>query len=441
MKVNLLELRPEQMREKILTGELAISVHGFGYVGAAVSSAFLDRGCRIIAQDVDEDVVERLKTGRWSSADDRKVNEVIAKGYREGRISATTSYKDSVEASSVHIVTVPVSIRKRKGGARVDLSHMAEACRGLAAHIERGDAISIETTLPPGTTEKVLKAILEKGSGLKAGKDFTLIYSPERIFVGRALEDIELNHPRIVSGFDSRSVDIAATLYSIIAEKGVIRLSSIKAAEAEKVFEGIYRNVNIALANELSDYCALEGLDYREIMDAANSQPYCHLHRPGVGVGGACIPVYPYFILTRTKKLKLTYTAKELNEDRPHAIARKAIREYTSQYGSVKGIKITILGLSFRGDIADNRMSPSIEIARYLSKKCYKITVHDPHRFENTGLPENVEFTNDLDQALKDANIVIAAADHSEYKILTAAYIRTLSSQRLLILDPKNILK
>lgn len=441
MKINVLTSSTLQLSEKLVSGETPISIHGFGYVGSAIASAFLQKGCSIIAHDIKDDLIQSINLGKWETADDRRISEIIRKGFAEKKIIATTNYQEAISRSAFHIITVPVSISRKKGRVSVDLSLMVEACKNIGKYMERGDAVSIETTLPPGTTEKVLKPLLEEESKFIAGEDFALIYSPERILVGRAVDDIVSNYPKIVAGFGQKSLEIGITLYSVVARKGVLKISSIKAAEAEKVFEGIYRDVNIALANELSDYCQSSDLNYWEIMNAANSQPYSHLHKPGVGVGGACIPVYPYFIISKMKrKLMLTCEARKINEERPKKVAKKALNEFTSKYGSLETAKITILGLSFRGDVADNRLSPTIDMARYFSRRRYDVRVHDPYTYKDTNLPKNVKFTNNLEEALKETNIIILATDHHEYRKLTVDQIRDFCSKNSIIEDPKGIL-
>lgn len=441
MKENLLNLSKNEITAKFVNGHVWISVHGFGNVGAAIASAFLRRGCKVIAQDVKEEVIQAINNGKWRTIEDSDITKTIKQAYSDKRIVATESYEESVKKSSFHIITVPFSTKRLGKDCPADIDLIVEVSRNIGKFLEVGDAVSIETTLPPGTTENTLKPKIEEESGLEAGKDFALIYSPERILVGRALEDIESRYPKIVSGYGKISLRVGQALYSIVAQKGVITLSSIKAAEAEKVFEGIYRDVNIALANELADYCEEEGLDYWEIMNAANSQPYSHLHKPGIGVGGACIPVYPYFILKgRERTLRLVHTARKVNERKPREVADKALNEFREKYGDVRGCKVAVLGLSFRGDVADSRLSPTIDLVKHLLKRGCEVVVHDPFSYKESSLPRKATFTNDLFKALKDANIVITATDHSKYNNLTPKKIRKYSSDKLLIIDPKNIL-
>ena len=165
--------------------------------------------------------------------------------------------------------------------------------------------MSIHPSLPPLTTEKVLVPLLEKTSGLKSKVDFSVIYNPERIYEGRAIFDIEEGHPGIVSADDTYSLDLAVALFSLMYRKGIVKIFGIKTAEAEKLFEGVYRDVNISLANELARLCDRLDIDFWEAKKAANSQSFCHIHDPGIGVGGACIPIYPQFIIDVALKNKV----------------------------------------------------------------------------------------------------------------------------------------
>jgi nucleotide sugar dehydrogenase len=442
MEANLLLMSKNDILDGLKEGKLSISVHGFGYVGASISSAFLRKGCHVIAQDIKKDLVQEINSGTWNFKDDKEVYDTIKEAVFEKRIFATRDYKESVTKTNFHIVTVPVSIKRdERGEVSVDFTHIVEACKMIGRFMKIGDAVVVETTLPPGTTEGLLRKILENESGLAVEKDFALIYSPERIFVGRAIQDIESNYPKIVAGYGPMSLDVGEALYSLVAKKGIIRLSSIKAAEAEKVFEGIYRDVNIALANELESYCEREGLDFHEIVYAANSQPYCQIHKPGVGVGGACIPVYPYFLLAKNGSLKLVQTARKINEQRPSEIVERSLKRFYKRFGENGKLNVTILGLSFRGDIADNRFSPTIDLAKIFSERGCNVIVHDPFDYKDTGLPNNVKFTKDLEDALKGSNIIVVAADHSVYKELEESTFLKLCSDRHLIVDPKNVLK
>src|SRR5919201_109176 len=183
------------------------------------------------------------------------------------------------------------------------------------------DVITLNSSVPPGTTEDIVIPILEKISGSKVETDFYMIYSPERIYEGRAIEDIEERYPAIVSGAGHKSVEVGVRLYSLVFKKGVIAMSNIKTAETEKLLEGVNRDVNIALANEVAKFCEKLGVDFWEVREASNSQPFCQIHKPGIGVGGACIPVYPQFILQSAAKMKIncniTRLSRTVNDSMP----------------------------------------------------------------------------------------------------------------------------
>jgi nucleotide sugar dehydrogenase len=296
-------------------------------------------------------------------------------------------------------------------------------------------------SIPPGTTEKIILPILEK-SKLKGEKDFWLIYNPERIYEGRALQDIEENYPAIVSGLGKKSTDLAQNLLNIISKKGVLIMSSLATAEAEKLFEGVYRDVNIALANELVDFCKDVGINYWEARKAANSQPYCHLHYPGTGVGGLCIPVYPRFVIEQAAKLgknmKVTEFARKINDDMPKQCVKDAIRLLRNNK-KTKNIKIAVLGLGFRGDVTDSRLSPSYAVINEFRKKKLKVSVHDPYILQDNDLPSNVELSSDLGKIVHKADLIFISTDHKQYSKLDESSFSK-ANKPLLIFDGRNIL-
>jgi len=250
-----------------------------------------------------------------------------------------------------------------------------------------------------------------------------MVYNPERIYEGRAIEDIEKRYPGVVAGYGKKSLEISTKIFSLIYQKGIISMSNIKAAEAEKLFEGVYRDVNIALANELAIFSEHLGINFWEVRYAANSQPFCHIHKPGIGVGGACIPVYPQFILKTAKSLqvdcKLTRSGRILNNSMPKYCVRQALKLLKSK--SSKNLTITLLGLAFRGGVSDTRLSPTYDVVKELQKlKVKEIRIHDPlvKKDDLFSKYSNMFLFNDLDSAIKGADLIIIIADHDEYKKL-----------------------
>ncbi len=408
---------------KFKLGEYIVSVYGLGHVGAPIASAWLRSGMSVIGIDKSAKVLENTRKGITHIPEPR-VNETFTSGLNNNKLLV---YDDPIQAShnsKLKMICVPVLIRKNKA----DLSAVKEVTLAIGNGLKRNDIVSVHPSVPPGTTEKFLIPILEKSSGMRAASDFFVIYNPERIYEGRAIFDIEEGHPGIVSSNDTYSLDLAEKLFGLIYKKGIVRILGIKTAEAEKLFEGVYRDVNIALANELAKLSDRLNIDFWEAKKAANSQNFCHIHDPGIGVGGACIPIYPQFILdvaTRNKiNCRITKTARTINNDMPAYSLNNALKMLPRKV--IKRSKITILGLAFRGGVSDTRLSPTYEIVKELTKlKIKDVIVHDPLVKEDNLISKNknVELVNNLDYAVTNRDLIILATNHQEYLMLNSSII------------------
>lgn len=405
----------ESIISKFRSGEYLVSVFGLGHVGAPLASVWLRSGIRVIGIDKSSKVIENTRNG-ITHIPEPLVNESFSEGLREDRFFV---YEDPVKASvdsKLKMICVPVLMKKNKP----DLSIVKEVVLSIGKGLKKDDIVSIHPSLPPLTTEKVLVPLLEKSSGLKSKIDFSVIYNPERIYEGRAIYDIEEGHPGIVSADDSYSLEIASSLFSILYKKGLVKILGIKTAEAEKLFEGVYRDVNISLANELARLCDRLNIDFWEAKKAANSQSYCHIHDPGIGVGGACIPIYPQFIIDVGLKNKLncriTKTGRAINNEMPKYSLNKALKLIKGRYS--RKSKITILGLAFRGGVSDTRLSPTYDLLRELARlKMKDVIVHDPLVKDDGLLAKfrDVRLISDLDDAISGRDLIILATNHKEY--------------------------
>lgn len=426
-------------------GELTVAVYGLGYVGMALSAAWALAGAKVIGVDIDQAKVDKLNSGTVEYLE-KDVVEVLTAAVKNGKFTATTDGVVASIRSHVKIVAVPVYLKKSATAIDVDFSALASAVKSIGAGLKKGDLVIIESSVPPGTTEEVVKPILEGASGLVAEEDFYLAYSPQRIMVGHALKDIVENYPKIIAGVGPKSAEIAAGLYKHIARKGVIILESPREAEFEKLLEGVYRDVNIALANEMARLANALGISFKRAREAANSQPYSHVHKPGSGVGGNCIPVYPYFLMWTAAKygieLPLTRLARLINERQPEEIAFSALRAMLKHGINPATAKITILGLAFRGDVDDVRESPTYYIITTLLKagiKPTQIVVHDPYVKRDQLLAKwGVTLTQDLESAVKDAEILIVSTDHSVYKIEASKLLKLMKHP--VIVDARGVL-
>jgi nucleotide sugar dehydrogenase len=249
-----------------------------------------------------------------------------------------------------------------------------------------------------------------------------MVYNPERIYEGRAIEDIEERYPAVIAGAGQKSLDAGSKLYSLVAKKGIIKMSSMRTAETEKLLEGVYRDVNIALANEMAKFCEKLGVNFWEAREAANSQPFCHIHKPGAGVGGACIPVYPQFILHTADinkvECNITRLGRNVNDSMPAYCVDQAVKLLDG--ASASQSTIVLLGLAFRGGVSDTRLSPTYKVIEELKRlKVREIRVHDPLVTSDPALPQDVLLTSSLSKAVDEADLVMLVSDHPEYRNLT----------------------
>ncbi len=415
--------------EEIKSGKAKISVYGLGQVGSSIASVWLRKGAHVIGIDRSDSVIEEANKG-FPNSKEPGVREAVTKAIEENRFVAVKDGSSIV--SKIKFVAVPLITN----GSSIDYSSIEDVADSIGRVLRRGDIVCINTSLPPKTTENIILPRLIKHNNLKPD-EFYLIYSPERIYIGRAIKDIEENYPAIVAGLNDKSKEVAKELYSIIAKRGVIVMSSITAAEIEKLFEGVYRDVNIALANELAILCDKLNIDFYEVREAANSQPYCNLHKPGIGVGGICIPIYPRFVLDAANKVKvecnIISSSRILNDEMPLYCAREAMKMLNGKKN------VTVLGLAFRGNVSDARLSPSYAVIEEFLKNGLRVRLHDPYVNESM-VPRGVLFTRDMREALRDADLIFIATDHDDYKILDEDTIINLCNAHVSIYDGRGVL-
>ena len=423
------------LKSQIKNEQKIIAIYGLGNVGGPIAAAWLRKGAKVIGVDISKNLLSEIQKGS-SHKKEPYISETFSNALREKKLILTSDGVKASTISDIKFVAVPVGLRRNK----IDLNALLSATTSISKGLKKGNTVIICPSLPPGTTEKVVRQILEKNSNLKAEKDFYLIYNPERIFEGRALADIEENYPAIISGYGPKSLEFADELLKIISKKGTLKMLSIANAEAEKLFEGVYRDVNIALANELADYCERVGVNYWDARKGANSQPFCHLHYPGTGVGGLCIPVYPRFVIESSSKIgkhvKLIEYSRKINDYMPKKCVHDALSLLKN---NVKGAKVAVLGLGFRGEVTDSRLSPTYDVVDELLKKGCNVIVHDPYIFEDKDLPNNVKLTKDLSKAVKDAHLVFISADHKMYAKLNENILKK-TKKPTMIFDGRNIL-
>jgi nucleotide sugar dehydrogenase len=386
-----------------------VSVVGLGKIGLPLAAQFSGKGLHVIGCDVLPDVVEIVNGGHSHIHEEPGLEEAVAASVAKGTLRATADTSGAVAESNVAVVIVPLMVGPDRS---MEYRNLDAATRAVGRGLKRGTLIIYETTLPVGTTRRRLAPMLEQESGLKAGADFHLAFSPERVYSGRIFEDLR-RYPKIVGGVDAASTEAAVAFYRSVLDAEVWPVENVETAEFAKLAETTYRDVNIALANQLALYGASRDVNVTEAFKASNSQPFSHLHRPGIGVGGHCIPVYPLFLTNDAgdDELSLVRDGRRTNDH----MAEVGVRQLDAALGGLAGRKVLVLGASYREDVKELAFSTAILVVDLLHRAGAQVLLNDP-LFTPTELGAfEAEFVElDSDAAL-GADAAIVQAWHREY--------------------------
>jgi nucleotide sugar dehydrogenase len=350
-----------------------VAVVGLGHIGLPLAVQYAGRGHEVIGCDVAAWIVDAINRGESPHDDEPALAAQVPGLVSAGRLRATTDDAAGVREADVVVVIVPVVVDERR---EIDFGPIDAATRDIARGLQPGTTVIYETTLPVGTTRDRFGPTLEAGSGLSLHRDFHLAFSPERVLVGRVLLDLQ-RYPKIVGGTSPEGTRRAVEFYrSALAEGTEVRaVSNAETAEMTKLAETTYRDVNIALANEYARYAAGRGIDVTEVIEAANSQPFSHIHAPGVGVGGHCIPVYPHFLFNDEPDLRLPPLARQINEE----MGRWAVEQLRDRIGALAGVGVLVLGIAYRADVREDAFSSAFRIRDELRAVGATVYGHDPY--------------------------------------------------------------
>lgn len=389
-----------------------VAVVGLGKIGLPLAAQFAGRGLRVIGCDVHPGVVATVNSGRTHIREEAGLAEAVADGVASGRLKATEDTGAAVSEAETVVVIVPLIV---DGAMNIDFSNLDAATRSIAKGLRPGSLVIYETTLPVGTTRNRFVPMLEEGSGLELGSDLFVAFSPERLYAGRIFEDLK-RYPKIVGGVDAESAQRAVSFYKRGLTAEIRVLENAETAEFCKLAETTYRDVNIALANELALYGAKRNVNIREAFEAANSQPFSHLHRPSIGVGGHCIPVYPHFLLNdaREGELGLVRAGRSTND---HMVGT-ALKVVDQALGGLSNRRVLVLGASYREDVKELAFSTAMPLIEQLHRAGSEVLLSDP-LFEPSELAGFEAQLVDLegDGAL-DVDAVIVQAYHSQFRDL-----------------------
>ena len=354
-----------------------VAVVGAGKMGLPLAGQFASHGWSVIAVDIDERVVAAINDGVSHVDAEPGLAELVATAHKDGLLRATTDGADAARQADVVVLIVPVML---DAAAHPDYRYMDAATDSIGPGIHPGSLVIYETTLPVGDTRERYAPRLEARSGLHAEVDgdegFLVAFSPERLYSGAALRNLA-TYPKLVGGLGPLSRDRAAAFYDSVLDAEVVAMSSAEAAEFSKLADTTYRDVNIALANEFAQYADRVGVDVTEVIAAANSQPYSHIHQPGIGVGGHCIPVYPHFLLDRAPELSLVARAREVNDGQVD-VAVDALREALDGSGGLEGTAVLVLGLTYRHGVKELAYSRALPLIERLRAAGARVCAFDP---------------------------------------------------------------
>lgn len=397
---------------------MKIAVIALGKIGLPLAVQFASKGHDVVGVDVSQRTVDLINQGIEPFPGEAHLQEKLSELVPAGRLRATTDYADAVPGADAVVLVVPLFVDEET--AEPDFGWMDGATRSLGAVLTPGTLVSYETTLPVGTTRTRWKPMLEEASGLTEGVDFDLVFSPERVLTGRVFADLR-KYPKLVGGLSERGAAKAVDFYRAVLDfderpdlprgNGVWDLGSAEAAELAKLAETTYRDVNIGLANQFARFASTAGIDVYQVIEASNSQPYSHIHQPGIAVGGHCIPVYPRLYLWTDPEATVVSAARAANAGMPDY----TIGLLEGAYGDLTGAKVAVLGASYRGGVKETAFSGVFPAVAALTARGATALVHDPMYTD-----EELETLGFSAYHLGEpVDAVVVQADHAEYRTLT----------------------
>lgn len=401
---------------------MRIVVVALGKIGLPLAVQFADSGHDVVGVDVNQKAVDTINDGLEPFPGEANLQEKLAMLIPSGRLRATTDYADAIPGADAVVLVAPVFVDDETW--EPDFKYMDAATKSLAEYLTPGTLVSYETTLPVGTTRNRWKPMLEEGSGLTEGKDFHLAYSPERVLTGRVFADLR-KYPKLIGALSDEGNRRAREFYEAVLQfderpdlprpNGVWDLGTTEASEMAKLAETTYRDVNIGLANQFGLFAAANGIDVYKVIEACNSQPYSHIHRPGIAVGGHCIPVYPRLYLSTDPDADIVRVARQLNASMPERLIAQA----EGILGSLQGQKAVVLGAAYRGGVKETAFSGVFPTVQALKERGAEVVVHDPI------------YTDDELRGLGfepyvlggDVDLAILQTDHAEYRDLAPDHL------------------
>jgi UDP-N-acetyl-D-mannosaminuronic acid dehydrogenase len=420
----------EKLIKKIREKTAPIAVVGLGRVGLPTAAMFAHAGYHVTGADINKERVNVISSMKCPFTESG-LNELIERVVKKRKLKATTDTVQAVREADVAIVCVQTPVTEDK---KPDLTYLQTASEAVAEGLSKGKLVVVESSVPPGTMKNLVARTLEEESGLRCGEDFWLVYCPETMAPGRALQEF-VENPRVVGGYNLESAQIATELFRMIA-KGKTAITDCMSAEVAKLAGNTFRDVNIAFVNQLSLICERIGVDVMEVIRLVSMHPRTkNIHRPGCGVGGPCLTKDPYLLLSSVKEKRfeseVIQSSREMNDQVPYHVVEVVIRALKKAGKDVKNSKIGVLGSAYKGEVDDATASPAEKIIYKLMDLGAEIVVYDPYSEETFG----AEKAMNVMDAIERADLVVIATDHKMFRELELETIKMLMSEKPVIVD------
>ncbi len=434
----ILKLETKDLDTSEKRSKYKVAVVGCGRIGLPTACAFAEAGFHVIGVDADPNVASFLKKGKAPFVE-TGLSTLVKRHVRSGRLVAATDASCAASESDIVVLVVATTIDEKK---KPNYTYLEKACKDVGMGLRRGSLVIVASTVGPGITETLVKDALENASGLNAGKDFGLVNSPTRAAPGRILQDLA-NYARVVGAINEQSYRAAKLVLGTIVKGGIIAVRDLKTAETVKLFENVYRDVCLALSNDLSLLCEKIRVDYLEVQEAANSQPYCHLLRPGI-VGGH-IPKDPYLLLEEAEtvgaKLRLVTLARKVNDETPKRaiqLTRNALSRYQKPF---RRSKIALLGVSYSANTKESRGSAVSKLVKMFTDKGAIVRVYDPlytfKELKDLGYPAE----RTLAKTVEGTDCLVFVVGHNRFKHMNLKKLKLLMTKSAAIVDMGHIIE
>jgi nucleotide sugar dehydrogenase len=428
-----------EILSNIKNGKITLCVVGLGRVGLPTASVFAKAGAKVMGADINGELVKLVNSGNCPFIDEPGLGELVHEIVMKGNLKATTNVSEAVRASDSVIICVPTPVDEQKVP---DYSAIEKACKETAKALKEGALVIIESTVGPGTVENMVVPILEKGSNMKVCRDFGVASCPERGDPGRMLENL-YSVPKVIGGMDSRSADVASWLYEAALGVKVIKVRDPKTANAVKLTENLFRDVNIALANEFALLYEKLGIDTIEVINACATKYNFMPHYPGAGVGGPCLPQNSYYLIVEGIKVGnipyLIRMAREINDRMPEHVVALVAEALNDVGKTIKGSRIAVLGVTYKPDVRDLQLTPMEKVVHKLVEMGGIVSIYDP-MFRNEVI-FGIKTTNSLKDAAAGSDCIVIGTSHKEFRSLNLAEIWSICRKPAALVDARNAIQ